>query len=266
MQSSAQNIGILEPAVNVQDTDKIIIRQGAEPGCKKNFGLTLGDLRTYTGVTGGGGANVPDTIYTKAIVGKYPYLDPAGHVKMCPDSSGQNNFTTLSHGKYENVGKDELGNYYYNTLETANGAKAKIGNGNDSTEMLLLVKNAYSGDTSNAPYVSFISKKFGAQNKQSELRFEYDTTLWNITAQRMINNVITDSDSIVVNGVTFTKDGKISAPNGIDPPYISFTNETRSSIVDKYADKCKDPIMFFYNVDNQRFEIYDKRTKKFKKA
>jgi len=53
--------------------------------------------------------------------------------------------------------------------------------------------------------------------------------------------------------------GKITSVGGVDPPYVSFTDETCDTIREKnIAEKVKDDVMQFWNVDNQRFEYYKK--------
>lgn len=50
---------------------------------------------------------------------------------------------------------------------------------------------------------------------------------------------------------------QITADGGIDPPYISFTAETRES-VKEYAKKVEEheKVMLFWNKETKRFEVY----------
>jgi len=50
--------------------------------------------------------------------------------------------------------------------------------------------------------------------------------------------------------------GKITATGGIDPPYVSYTDESCDSIRKYHQDGVKDNVMQFWNAENRRFEYY----------
>jgi hypothetical protein len=50
--------------------------------------------------------------------------------------------------------------------------------------------------------------------------------------------------------------GKLTAIGGIDPPYVSYTDESCDSIREYYKQGVKDNVMQFWNAENRRFEYY----------
>jgi len=59
-------------------------------------------------------------------------------------------------------------------------------------------------------------------------------------------------------------DGKITATGGVDPPYVSYSAETRESIVERSKKLKEDQVvMQFWNCKTKRFEVYVVKEKKF---
>jgi hypothetical protein len=77
-----------------------------------------------------------------------------------------------------------------------------------------------------------------------------------------INTTTPDKDLSVTGDVYIS--GKAQVDGGVDPPYISFTGETEASIKE-YAKglQPKEKVMLFYNINNQRLEMYDVDNDKF---
>jgi len=78
---------------------------------------------------------------------------------------------------------------------------------------------------------------------------------WELTATQnkfQIGNTVVTPPAITINN-----NGKVSIPGGIDPPYISYSKESHSSIRE-YAQDVEDheEVMQFWNGDAHRMEIY----------
>lgn len=66
----------------------------------------------------------------------------------------------------------------------------------------------------------------------------------------------TYSERLTVAGNTYIT-GKLYVDGGVDPPYVSFTDENCETIKQRYIDEeVKDNIMLFWNSDNMQFEYY----------
>jgi hypothetical protein len=72
----------------------------------------------------------------------------------------------------------------------------------------------------------------------------------------IFDDVVTSSANLTVTG-NLQVNGKITATGGVDPPYVSYTNESCDTIKQMYQDdEVKDNVMQFWNIDNRRFEYY----------
>lgn len=57
--------------------------------------------------------------------------------------------------------------------------------------------------------------------------------------------------------MSISPSGKVTAPGGIDPPYVSFSNETHASIRAFAKDiESHEEVMQFWNAPLHRLEVY----------
>lgn len=69
----------------------------------------------------------------------------------------------------------------------------------------------------------------------------------------------------IYNDGSLTVTGKATITGGVDPPYVSFTSETRQTIAETHVKDVKpeEEVMQFWNTETQRFEFYHLKKKKF---
>lgn len=118
----------------------------------------------------------------------------------------------------------------------------------------------------------------------SESRFEFSDSLqvgdslgvnegansqvsYNRMGTAVTNHGLSSGQDLLVSGTfetsnafvdgTLTVSGKVNAGGGVDPPYVSFSAETQDTIK-QFAKEVNDheEVMFFWNVDSKRFEVY----------
>lgn len=257
--SQAQQIGYLPTTTTPSDSDATILHQGNRPGCKKNYKLRLDSLKNYIldGYVPDTSSSLGDTLYTNEVRARYS--PGTGQFTLAPDSFAWGNneayfLQKSTNGPYEGYTEVFLNNptadyspKYDNYCQPGQYSYHVFWN--DSTMMSYGLDNQYH-------QIDFYNQKTTGDHA-NDLYFnnDIDLNVWNIGA---ISN-----DTIAINTVTF-HDGKISAPGGIDPPYMSFSLETRDGIK-KRSKKCKDDIMLFYNSNKERLEIYVKNEDKFYK-
>lgn len=257
--ANAQNIGILPSAVSPKDTNAVMVWQGGRPGCKKTYRLNLQDLKSFNNSGGGG-----DITYSSNVWGSHGSGD--GFIAFFPDSGEVNQYWNYSY-IYQNQGNNSQYDTWVNERLDTVGLfpQAEFFQGLFGYLDNYIYTGQYLGGWC---YMDVYSNAYGTSNN-----FKFDAYIlnrsvlyFNPTQYPNKWNIYSESvDTIAINKVKISTDGKISAPGGIDPPYISFSNESEASI-EKMSTHCKDDVMLYYDADKHKFRTYNKKERKFKKA